>query len=714
MAQLLEEQRENWGSRAGFVLAAIGSAVGLGNLWGFPYKLYRYGGGAFLIPYIVAMLVIGIPVLILEFSLGHMTQRAAPDAFRSLGQRKEPVGWWGILLGFVIITYYPVILAWCLSFLWFSIEGVIWNGGDLPWAGRGPEGVAQTASFFLQDYANTWQAGEVAHAWKLGAVQGRIVLSLALMWLLMFVCIFRGLRIVSKVVFWTVPLPWLMLLILTVRGLTLDGATEGLAYYLNPDWSQLWVPTTWRYAFGQVFFSMSLAFGVMLTYASFLHRKSDINNNATVVGLGDLGTSFVAGIAVFATLGAMSAAAGLPIQQLIGSKPGEETGTVGLSFIAFPYALAQLPHSAWFAVVFFFALITLGIDSAFSITESILASLVDKTGWSRTALLWGITGVGFVLGLVYCTRGGITWLSEIDSFINGPWGIALLGLLECAVLGWSYRISRLRQHANERSDWRLGAWWDWNIRIVTPIVLSALFAWSLYDTLAKPKGYLVEAGTGDVILPNLVGLILAALAPALAVALSMVRSRLDSTAEPQDKRPHPSAPRAAERSAGAAIAVAAVVAAFVLLGAAVHLRLEAWRLDPETGLAAVPGVAVALVLALLLAGAALVATVLGTRHVLRAERAELRPHWTARLAGGLGAVAVGLACGVAMALWVQAAGITERPVQAQTELQLAAYVILALMLALIVGGLAWCFYRAIRAAGTDAPEQLPEDGAEAP
>jgi NSS family neurotransmitter:Na+ symporter len=122
LAQLLEEQRETWGTRGGFVLAAVGSAVGLGNLWAFPYKLYSYGGGAFLIPYITAMFCIGIPILILEISLGHFTQRAAPDAFGRAHKKFEFVGWWGIILSFVIITYYPVILAYCFSFLKYSID----------------------------------------------------------------------------------------------------------------------------------------------------------------------------------------------------------------------------------------------------------------------------------------------------------------------------------------------------------------------------------------------------------------------------------------------------------------------------------------------------------------------------------------------------------------------------------------------------------------
>ena len=151
MAELLEEQRESWGTRGGFILAAIGSAVGLGNLWGFPYKLYSYGGGAFLIPYIIALFLVGIPIMILEFSIGHYTQRAAPDAFKRGHRRFEMVGWWGIILAFVIITYYPVILAYCFSFLWYSIVG-IFTGGELPWAGEGIEGVENAKRFFNEVY----------------------------------------------------------------------------------------------------------------------------------------------------------------------------------------------------------------------------------------------------------------------------------------------------------------------------------------------------------------------------------------------------------------------------------------------------------------------------------------------------------------------------------------------------------------------------------
>ena len=512
---MLEEQRENWGTRGGFILAAVGSAVGLGNLWGFPYKLYAYGGGAFLIPYILAMFIIGIPMLILEFSLGHFTQRAAPGAFGRTNKKLEFVGWWGIILGFVIITYYPVILGYCFSFLGLSIKG-IFNGGKLPWAGEGLQGVKNAKDFFFDTYLNYHSSLD------LGKVQVQVFWPLLIAWVAMYLCIFKGVKLVSKIVWITVPLPWLMLFILAIRGLTLPGSIQGLSFYLNPDWTQLLEPTTWRFAFGQVFFSLSLAFGVMITYASFLHRKSDINNNAAIIGISDFATSFIAGIAIFATLGAMAFAtqqAGNPVavENVVDAGPG-------LAFVAFPYALAQLPYAAWFSFIFFFALVTLGIDSAFSITESVLASLVDKTGWKRSRVLIGMSMVGLAFGVIYTTNGGLNWLGVIDGFINGTWGIAFLGLLECAAIGWFYRIDKLRRHANARSDWKLNPWWNYLIRIIIPIVLGTLFLWSLFDDFTS-EGFLTNLdGTAN--LANRLGLAVVAAAPIIAIILSMIKSRL--------------------------------------------------------------------------------------------------------------------------------------------------------------------------------------------
>ncbi len=744
---LLEEQRENWGSRPGFVLAAIGSAVGLGNLWAFPYKVHAHGGGAFLIPYMFAMLAIGIPLLILEFSLGHMTQRAAPNAYRGINRKTEPIGWWGILLGFVIITYYPVILAWCGNYLIFCIQG-IFNGGRLPWAAEGAEGVAKAEEFFNHTFLNRWTDAEIASGAKpysLGGVAWPIVISLAAVWAAMYLCIFHGVKLVSKVVLWTVPLPWIMLLILTVRGLTLPGATQGLNFFLDPKWEMLAQPDTWRWAFGQMFFSMSLAFGVMITYASFLHRKSDINNNATIIGLADVGTSFVAGIAVFATLGAMAyATQQANIQEVVKEGPG-------LAFVAFPYALAQLPGAAWFGAVFFIALLTLGIDSAFSITESILASIVDKTGWKRSRTLLGLTLVGFGIGLFYCSRGGLNWLGAIDDFINQPWGgIVLLGLLEMVVVGWAYRIGRLREHANERSDWKLGVWWNWLIRYVGPISLSLLFAWSVLVKVATEGGLLHTKGEIDP--TKLVGLLIAIGVPVLAAVLSFIRSPgADTHAQ------HVGQQRLGR--AGGAAGAHMVLVAMMLIVVTVWLIVAygpitdraQWPAVQICGLT-VPKVAF---LPAIAAGDALIAVLIGGFLVHRAETTARRPSGLARLSAGVGVLMLGMACGVILytvipaaakpptakpapeaqqaevdpyaglppalaAALAEAADQDQAPEADQAQppaadatpesqadgddapqlaegMSAVSYTVLAMMLTLLVGGLGWCFYRAIRA-----------------
>ncbi len=673
MAQLLEEQRETWGSRGGFVLAAIGSAVGLGNLWGFPYKLYSYGGGAFLVPYILAMFCIGIPMLILEFSLGHLTQRAAPNAFRRCNRKLEFVGWWGIILGFVIITYYPVILSYCLSYMKYSVDGILHHGGSLPWGGSGLAGVENAENFF----DNYLTGGDTIGPFQLG-----IVIPLVIAWVVMYLCIFRGVKLVGKIVWLTVPLPWIMLFILAVRGLTLPGSMKGLVYYLDPVWSELAKPATWRFAFGQVFFSLSLAYGVMITYASFLHRKSDINNNAAIIGIADFATSFIAGIAIFATIGGMayiSEQSGNPVavDQVVKGGPG-------LAFVAFPYALAQLPGSAWWSLIFFFTLVTLGIDSAFSITESVLAGLVDKTGWRRSIVLPVMSLVGLALGLVYVTKGGIDWVGVIDGFVNGTWGIAFLGLLECIVLGWLYRIDHLRRHANERSDWQLGRWWNYAIRIFIPIVLGALFFWSLFDDLAvfastPAWGFSTSTFVGFIVVT--------VIAPALAILLSRVRSRLGDDGDFSE----------VEGAEDVIVRKGDKVALCLGLIAAVLVCL-AFAERNSSG----PVFYYALLLSLI---CSVVALVFSNNSIERNSA-------PAPLASAAGIIAtLGISAAIATVLVRMTSTVTESTAGvavAGDKLSGTSYVILVVVFLLIVVGLGWCFFRAMTAGSGDAPIQ-PEN-----
>ena len=676
--EMLEEKRENWGTRGGFVLAAVGSAVGLGNVWGFPYKLYSHGGGAFLVPYIAAMFCVGIPMLILEFSLGHFTQRAAPDAFAHTHKRHEFIGWWGILLGFVIITYYPVILAYCISFMGYSFQSIV-HGTPLPWAGAGAEGVENAKNFFFDTYLTGGQP------W--GPFQSNIVIPLIITWILLYLCICRGVNMVGKIVWLMVPLPWLILAILTVRGLTLPGSMKGLVYYLDPDWSQLAKPTTWRFAFGQVFFSLSLAFGVMLTYASFLHRKSDINNNAAIIALADFATSFIAGLAIFSTLGAMAfatsqAGSAVGVENVVDRGPG-------LAFAAFPYALAQLPGAAWWSILFFFTLVILGIDSGFSITESVLAGIVDKTGWPRWLVLPLMSLVGLAMGLIYVTRGGLDWLDTIDGFINGTWGIAFLGLLECAVLGWLYNIETLRNHANERSDWHLGRWWNYSIRIFIPIVLGTLFIWSLYDDNPTSRGFWINPETQQWNINNCVGIGVMAAVPVISIIMSLIKNpaRGKDTQAAADSLNPALCEGKATGALGLALAAISATMVIVLISIENIPDLFAQCLLWQS-----------LVLAL---GALIASTIVLERHSTYPNH----PSPFARWAGIIATLDVSAFLAITLIRLTSKAGVLKEDKIVADTLGAVPYIILSIVLLLIIVGLSWCFYRAMTANAGQAPPQ---------
>lgn len=670
MAELLTEQRESWGTRSGFILAAVGSAVGLGNLWGFPFKVYDSGGAAFLIPYIIAMFVVGLPIMILEFSLGHFTQRAAPEAFATANKKLEFLGWWGILMGFVIITFYPVVLGYCFSFMWFSIRG-IFSGGELPWAGQGMQGVENAKEFFYTTYLNSHSS------MSLGAIRWNVVVPLMIAWAAMYLCIFRGVKLVGKVVWLTVPLPWLILAVLTVNGLMLKGSYEGLAYYLVPDWSKLLDTATWQSAFGQAFFSLSLAFGVMITYASFLHRKSDLNNNAAIIVIADFATSFVAGLAVFTTLGAMSyvtaqASSAVSVEQVAQGGPG-------LAFVAFPYALAQLPGSAWWSFLFFFTLVTLGIDSAFSITESVLASLVDKTGWRRGTVLPILSVVGLGFGFIFATQGGLNWLGMVSDFIYGTWGIAFIGLLECIIIGWFWRVDYLRRHANIRSDWQLGRMWDYLIRIVIPVILSTLFVWSLYGDLTRKSGFLISTN-GEWIITDCVGIAILISTLAASVVLSLIKSSAS--------RAHVHKPR--DIGAGGVIAsFAAFILSIVCARILIYLLVEAHR-----------GTQNIVLLSVSLAGA-IIAVCLSDVILGRYNREHTEASWLARWAGMLGTFGIG---GFIATILIY--NTAEKTLVAA---KVPVYEIIAVVLALIVFGISWCFYRARHRPPSPYEPQLPEE-----
>ena len=436
-------------------MAAIGSAVGLGNVWRFPYVCYNNGGGAFLIPFFVAIFSAGIPLLILEFSVGHFSRGTPPKAFENVGKKWEWAGWLTVLMPFIVAIYYVVVMAWCFSYMVYSI--------DLRWGNQ--------AGAFFSDFL-----GDTGSPLILGDISIPIILGLIAMWISIFLILYKGVKRIGKVVALTVPLPTILLIILTIRGLTLPGAMDGISYYLTPDFSKLGDVNVWLAAYAQVFFSFSLAQGIMITYASFLKKKSDLTNNAFIVALADAGTAFLAGFAVFSVVGYLSFSQGIGIDSLTMAGPG-------LTFITYPTAVSLLPFAAsLFGVFFFIALLTFGIDSAFSMIEPISASINSKWNISKAKATGIMCILGFIFSLIFTTGGGIYLLEILDHFVTN-FGLVTIGLLECLIFGWLFRIYKLREHANETSDILIGRWWDILIKYVIPIILCLLLFFTILQNI---------------------------------------------------------------------------------------------------------------------------------------------------------------------------------------------------------------------------------------
>jgi len=451
--------QDHWQSRMAFIMAAIGSAIGLGNVWRFPFVCYQNGGGAFLIPFFVALFTAGIPLMILEFSFGHWAQQSPPQAFKKIHKKLEWAGWWTVLIPFLVALYYVVIMAWCFSYLIYAFT--------LRWG-------TNAESYFFQSFLQISKNPLVYGSINIPAVLGTIAL-----WLIIFIILYKGVKRIGRVVALTVPIPTVLLIILTIRGLTLPGAIEGLNYYLTPDFSQLTNVKVWLSAYAQVFFSLSLAQGIMITYASYLKKKSDITNNAIIAGLADAGTSFFAGFTVFSIVGYLAASQEIGIQNL---------GIAGpeLIFITYPTAISLLPAAAaLFGIVFYLALLTFGIDSAFSMIEPMTHSIHQKWNLSKTKSTAILCSIGVLLSLLFNAGNGLYIIEILDHFI-AEFGLVTIGLFECIFLGWIVPVNLFRTHANKTSEIKIGFWWEILIKIIIPTILILLLALSIIDNIFNP------------------------------------------------------------------------------------------------------------------------------------------------------------------------------------------------------------------------------------
>ena len=460
---MAETKRARWDSRLIFLFAAIGSAVGLGNLWRFPYLTYKFGGGAFLIPYLIILLAIGIPILILEFAIGQKMQKGAIGAFRGIDRRFAGIGVLTALICFVVVSYYAVVMGWSLVYMIGSVLS------PLPWAGN-------SENFFLNNVLQRTDGPR-----EIGSLGIALLISLAAVWICIFFCVFKGVKSVGKVVLISMPLPFIMLLILFLRAITLDGALSGISYYIRPDFSLMLSADLWLAAITQVFFSLSIGMGVMVAYASFNSPKQGIGRNAFAVALADTGLSLLAGFVVFGVLGHMALVQNIPIDEVVQSGPS-------LAFIVFPEALSLLPFAAIFSLIFFFTLFILGLDSAFSLVEGV--TTVVKDAWRKISVAlvaFIVCSLGFLSGFLFITGAGIYFLDIIDHYVNS-YLLIMVGILQCIAIGWIYGAQKMRDYVNSVSRLKIGGWWNLCIKWIIPISLSLLVLNQLITDIRTPYG----------------------------------------------------------------------------------------------------------------------------------------------------------------------------------------------------------------------------------
>jgi len=467
--------RQSWSGQWGFIISAIGSAVGLGNIWRFPGVAYENGGGAFLVPYLIALITAGIPILFLDYALGHRLRGSAPLAFRRLRRWAESLGWFQVMICVSIALYYAAILAWAASFFVFSF--------NLKW-GHDPS--AFMFGSFLHMSPTACAPDALDCGFSLTPVWG-VMIPLAIVWaatiVILALRLTKGLER-ANIVF--MPLLLVAFGALVVRSVFLPGAANGLNALFTPDFSKLGDPQVWIAAYSQIFFSLSIAFGIMITYSSYRRRRSNQTTPGLVVGLANSSFEILAGIGVFAVLGFMAHEQGQTMDQFT-----EANGTRGvvLSFVTFPKVISEMPQAWIFGALFFGSLLMAGFTSMLSIVEVVSSALQDKFGLTRVQAALGLgIPMALVSLLLFGTRSALDILDTLDLYTNEI-GIVVSAVAMTVVTLWVLRKGKeLSYHLSALSTFKVGRIWRFTVSVLAPLVLAYMVASRIDSLLADGYG----------------------------------------------------------------------------------------------------------------------------------------------------------------------------------------------------------------------------------
>jgi len=497
-----DSARLEYGSQLELILTLVSYAVGLGNLWRFPYLVYENGGGTFLIPYIIALCTLGIPMFILELGLGQLLRQGTVNMWVRLGlPRLRGAGVAATWTTFMAALYYLVIVAWTIFYIG-QIAGSF-SSGTLPWEDTVP-GYECENSYFMVDstvadntsllfdiegtnlfrkeaehyfacpkdgiptkdttppggftliqhqpnscpgkasveYWNTQALQKSERITDLGGINGNMLITHTITWLLLYLCVFQGVAVSGKLAYVTATLPYFCLVSFFFYCLTLPNAGAGVLFYITPKWEKLLELTVWQKASTQIFFSLGIGWGSIVAFGSYSDRTADFVGHVTKVALINCGTSIFGGFVVFMILGFLSGEmsqvnpcfkaddiSGLEAIGLQGS---------GLAFVAFPIAISRMSGKFFWAFTFFIMLMTLGIGSGFGYLESIVTVLFDS-GYTKDRPRWQVAGAVcftcWLLGIIFVTRAGDYWVKLFDTYTTVV-SVFLISLTEIAGMMW--------------------------------------------------------------------------------------------------------------------------------------------------------------------------------------------------------------------------------------------------------------------------------------
>ncbi|MFQ5849825.1 MAG: sodium-dependent transporter [Candidatus Binatia bacterium] len=426
-------ERGSWSSLIGFILAAVGSAIGLGNVWRFPYITGRYGGGAFVLVYIGCVLAVGIPIMLAEFLIGRKTQRNCVGAFRALrpGSPWVVTGWLGVVSGFVILSYYAVVGGWVLHYTFVSLT----NG----FSSKSQEEIATIFAALVESPSRQIFWHTIFMLFTIGIVAGGI---------------HRGIERGNEIM---MPILFLLLCALLIYAMQTEGAKAGLDFLLRPRWEQM-SPTGVLEALGQAFFSLSLGMGAMITYGSYLRRETNLVHSSLFVAIGDTLVAILAGFVIF------------PLVFTFNLEPGDGPGLI---FKTLPIAFSQLPAGGFVGSAFFFLLTFAALTSAISLLEVVVAFFIDEQGWRRPGTTWVMGGIIFICGIPSAVWG--QFLGSMDQLATNyllPSGALLIALFT----GWILSHAE-RQAEFERGEIRPIPYLSWSflVRFVSPVAVATIF-----------------------------------------------------------------------------------------------------------------------------------------------------------------------------------------------------------------------------------------------